>query len=388
MGGALTPRPRAFLLTLPLLLLVGAAFLIPLCVALFTSVQDSEVSAALPRTAALLRAWDGAGLPDDAVFPVLAEELAAAERGQAIGALIRRLNFEQPGARSLLLRAARAGAQDRAGMAALDARWGQTATWRLLRRGTGPFTDLYLLRALDLARDDSGRIVDVAPDQALFRDVFGRTFGIGFLVTALTLVLAYPVAATLARATGTLGRVGLALVLMPFWISILVRATAWFILLQREGPINALLVATGLLERPAQLMFTRFAVVLAVVHVMLPFAILPLFAVMRRMDGGLLQAARGLGAAPWQVFLRVHLPLALPGVMAGGGIVFLIAVGFWVTPALVGGPGDQMVGAFIAAYVSETLNWGMAAALAVLLLLGTAASMLALWAPLRLAWPR
>jgi putative spermidine/putrescine transport system permease protein len=367
---------------------VAAAFVGPLAVTLFTAAQDTEVQTALPRTAVLLRAWDGIGLPDDGVYPVLGEELAAAESNQAIGALIRRLNFETPGLRSLLLRTARAGRTGRGAMTALDARWADPAIWRLLRRATGPWTDLYLLRALDLTRADDGRIVAVESDQALFRAVLGRTFGIAALATALTLLLAYPVAATLARTKGAMGRVGVALVLMPFWISILVRATAWFILLQREGPINALLLALGLVQQPAQLMFTRFAVVLAIVHVTLPFAILPLFAVMRRMDRGLLQAARGLGAASWQVFLRVHLPLAMPGVLAAGGIVFLISVGFYVTPVLVGGPGDQMAGAFIESYINQTLNWGMAAALAVLLLLGTAGLLLLVWVPLRLVAPK
>jgi putative spermidine/putrescine transport system permease protein len=343
---------------------VAAAFVGPLAVTLFTAAQDTEVQTALPRTAVLLRAWDGIGLPDDGVYPVLGEELAAAESNQAIGALIRRLNFETPGLRSLLLRTARAGRTGRGAMTALDARWADPAIWRLLRRATGPWTDLYLLRALDLTRADDGRIVAVESDQALFRAVLGRTFGIAALATALTLLLAYPV------------------------ISILVRATAWFILLQREGPINALLLALGLVQQPAQLMFTRFAVVLAIVHVTLPFAILPLFAVMRRMDRGLLQAARGLGAASWQVFLRVHLPLAMPGVLAAGGIVFLISVGFYVTPVLVGGPGDQMAGAFIESYINQTLNWGMAAALAVLLLLGTAGLLLLVWVPLRLVAPK
>lgn len=376
-------RPGPGLLALPLFLLVVAAFLLPLLLVLLTAVRDPELATTLPHTAAELQRWDGAGLPPEAAFALVAEELGAADRTQTIGALIRRLNFESPGIRSLLTRTARSEARSREALTALDPRWADPATWRLLHRAAGPWTDLYLLRALDLARGPDGAVTGVPPDQELFRAVLARTFGIGLVVTGVTLLFAYPVAASLARLRGWPHRIGLALVLMPFWISVLVRTTAWFVLLQREGPLNALLVATGLVDAPMQLMFTWFAVVLATSHVLLPFAILPLLAAMQRVDPALPMAARGLGAAPWQAFLRVRLPLELPGLLAGGGLVFLIAVGFWVTPALVGGPGDQMVGSFIADYVNETLNWGMAAALAVLLLLGTAALLLATWWPLR-----
>ena len=370
-------------LAVPYLVLVFLAFVVPFGVVLVTAVRDPELAGALPRSAVMLRDWDGVGLPPDAVFPVVSGELVAAERDQAIGALTRRLNFERTGMRALLLRTARAGARERADMVALDGRWGEPATWGLLRRAAGPWTGVYLLRALDLRRDDAGRVAALPAEQALFRAVFARTFGIAGLVTVLTLVVAYPVAATLAGMGGAWGRAGLALVLMPLWISVLVRTAAWFILLQREGPVNALLMASGVVAAPVQLMFTRFAVDLSMAHVLLPFAVLPLYAVMRGLDPALLQAARGMGAPGWQVWWRVHLPLSLPGVQAAGGIVFLIAVGFWVTTALVGGPSDQMAGSFVAAYVNETLNWGMAGALATVLLGGTAAVLAAARAALR-----
>jgi putative spermidine/putrescine transport system permease protein len=374
-------RPRWLLA--PLLAVIGIAYILPLLLTLSTAVQDPDLQATLPRTAALLRQWDGDGLPPAPVFPLLGDELVQAVRSQSIGALARRLNFEQPGLRAALLHAARAGPLSQERLVALDPIWAQPGTWRRLRRAASGWTALYVLRALDLAQDDDGRIAAVPPDQAVYRDVFVRTFGIAALATALTLLIGYPVAASLASLAGAWGRAGLALVLMPLWISILVRTAAWFILLQREGPLNAALMAIGVIEQPAQLLFTRFAVVLAIVHVMLPYAILPLFAAMRRIDAALLQAAAGLGARPWQVAVRVHLPLAMPGVLAGGAIVFLLSVGFWVTPALIGGPTDQLVGSFVAADVNETLNWGMAAALGTLLLAGTAACLAAAILPLR-----
>jgi putative spermidine/putrescine transport system permease protein len=342
-------------------------------------VADPELSDALPDTAALLRAWDGQGLPPDAAFAHLARELGMALEERRIGLVAQRLNFEEPGMRALLLRTARAAERlrddPRGGLPALDPRWGETATWRLLKGAAGPVTALYLLRAVDLRLAPDG-IVQAPAEEAIFRTLFLRTLWIAALVTLVCVVLAYPVAATLAALPQRLAGLGLLLVLVPFWTSVLVRTTAWFVLLQREGPLNAAAIALGLAEHPLQLIGTRFAVVLAMVHVLLPFAILPAYAVMKRLDPALPKAAASLGAGPVARFLRVHLPLSFPGVAAGGAMVFLLAVGFYITPALVGGPRDQMVASFVAFFISQTPNWGMAAALSALLLAMTGATTL------------
>ena len=163
----------------------------------------------------------------------------------------------------------------------------------------------------------------------------------------------------------------MALVLIPFWTSILVRTTAWFILLQREGPVNALLQALHIVDAPVTMIFTRFAVYVAMVHVLLPFVILPLYSVMKGIDPVYMRAAASMGAPGWKRFLRIYLPMTMPGVAAGALMVFMLSVGFYVTPALVGGPDDQMVSYFIAFFTNTTINWGMAAALASLLLIMT-----------------
>jgi putative spermidine/putrescine transport system permease protein len=373
-------RLASFLLVAPLLLLLVASFAVPVARMLWTAVADPELSDALPDTAAGLRAWNGDGLPPDAVFESLARELAAALEERRIGLVAQRLNFEQPGLRALLLRTARAGASlaaaPREGLLALDPRWGDPATWRLLQGASGPVTALYLLRAVDL-RVGAGGIVAVPADEAIFVTLFLRTLWISVIVTLACIVLAYPVAATLAALPERLGAVGLLLVLVPFWTSLLVRTTAWFVLLQREGPLNAAALALGLVEHPLQLIGTRFALLVAMVHVLLPFAILPAYAVMKRLDPALLRAAASLGAPPWLRFLRVHLPLSLPGVASGGAMVFLLSVGFYITPALVGGPRDQMVASLIAFFMNQTVNWGMAAALSLMLLLMAGAAIIA-----------
>ncbi len=359
----------------PAVLLVALVLVIPLLLSFTTAIRDPELRAALPRTAALLRGWDGMGLPDEQLFATLAAELRAADEAQSLGALSRRLNFERSGTRGLLLRTARAEPAAPFSMAlpALDARWGQPETWAMLRRAALGVTPLYLLRAVDLDIAPDGAVVAQAEDARIFGPLFLRTLLIGLQVTGLALLIAYPAAYTIARLSPGWARLATVLVLVPFWVSILVRTTAWFILLQREGPANAALLALGVVDHPLQLIFTRFAVLVAMVHVLLPFAILPMVGVMKRIDPRLARAAASLGATKWQHFRRVYLPLSLPGVGAGGLIVFMLAVGFYITPALVGGNTDQMVSFFIADYTTTTLNWGLASALALLLLAMTAA---------------
>jgi putative spermidine/putrescine transport system permease protein len=367
----------AALLIAPLLLLILGSFLLPVGVTLLRAVQDDEVSATLPDTAAALRAWDGQNLPGEAAFAALARELGAALEARRIGDLAQRLNFERTGSRTLLLRTARAAerlqAPYRQSLPALDARWGQPEAWQMLARATGPVTSLYLLRAMDASRSPAGEVAALPVEQRLYRTLFLRTFGVSLLVTAICVLLAYPVAYTIARLRAPWSSIAMTLVLIPFWSSVLVRTTAWFVLLQREGPVNAALLALGLAEAPVQMLGTRIAVLLALVHVLLPFAVLPMHSVMVRMDATYLRAAASLGADGVQRFVRVWLPLSLPGVLAGGAMVFLLSVGMYTAPALVGGDRDQMVAWFIANFINRDVNWGMAAALSTYLLAMTGA---------------
>lgn len=371
----------AGLLIAPLVLLIACVFLAPLGTTLFTALSDTELRETLPRTHVILAAWDGAGLPDEAAFAALADELGTALAERRLGRLLQRMNFARPGTRALLLRTARAAdglaAPYATSLPALDARWAERDTWLSLHDASGPLTPLYLLRALDLDLAPGGGIVAVAEDERVFRTLFVRTLGVSLLVTGLAMLLAAPVAWLLAGLPRRWAGLGLLAVLVPFWSSILVRTTAWFVLLQREGPVNAAIMALGLADAPIQLVGTRIAVIIAMLHVLLPFAILPAYSVMKGIDRTLLRAAASLGGSPMQVALRVYLPLAWPGIAAGGFIVFLLAVGFYITPALLGGPRDQMVASFIAFFINREVNWGMAAALSVLLMLFAAAAVAA-----------
>ena len=366
----------AGLLIGPLFVLVVASFVVPLLITLHTAIGNPEVTETLPRTASALRNWSGRGVPDEAAFAAIAAELAEASEGQRIGQLSRRLNFEQAGMRALLLKTARAHADLSApykdALIALDARWGEHDVWALIKRNASSLTPLYMLRSLDLTVTPAGAIEHAAPEDSVFRPLFSRTFQISFWVTVLCVLLGYPVAYTMTTLSPRWANIAIALVLVPFWTSILVRTTAWFILLQREGPANALLQAMRIVDAPLEMIFTRFAVYVAMVHVLLPFLILPLYSVMKGIDPVYMRAAASLGAPGWKRFLRVYLPMSMPGVAAGALMVFMLAVGFYITPALVGGPNDQMVSYFIAFFTNNTINFGMAAALSTLLLLTTA----------------
>ncbi|MBR0678665.1 ABC transporter permease, partial [Roseomonas alkaliterrae] len=282
-----------------------------------------------------------------------------------------RLNADQPGLRGLLPMTARRLAAPFDGPAheavlAVSEDWAQPETWGAIRRAGGPLSAFHLLAALDLRRDAAGALVQAPEESRIFRAVLARSLWIALLVTACCLALGWPLAWLIATARGWVATALLAAVMLPFWISLVVRTAAWMVLLQREGVVNAALGAFGI--GPLPLMMNRFAVVLGMVHILLPFMVLPLVAAFRALDPRLPRAAASLGAAPWRVFLRVTLPLALPGLGAGCLLVFIQALGFYVTPALLGGPNDQMLAWFVGFYATRSVNWGLAAALSILLL--------------------
>lgn len=201
----------------------------------------------------------------------------------------------------------------------------------------------------------------------LYVGVFWNTVRIAGLVTLLCAVLGYPVAHFLATAPRGWALFGLLCVVLPFWTSLLVRTYAWMILLGNNGIINKLLVSTGLIQKPLPLLHNEFGVVAGMVHVLLPYFVFPVYAVMLRVDRNLMAAAEGLGAPMWQVLRRIYLPLTMPGVVAGATLVFILALGFFITPALLGGGKVMMVALLIEQQVAQMLNWGLASALCMVL---------------------
>jgi ABC-type spermidine/putrescine transport system permease subunit I len=204
----------------------------------------------------------------------------------------------------------------------------------------------------------------------VFLQVLWTTLRTASVVTVGCLLLGYPVALALSRLQRGAASVVLIIVLLPFWTSVLVRSYAWMVLLGRKGLINEALLAAGLTDAPLKLLNTPLAVHVAMIHILLPYMILPIASVLRQIDRALPRAAAGLGAPPWRAFAQVILPLSMPGVIAGVLLVFVLSLGFYITPALVGGPRDLMLSMLIAQQV-DLLNWPYAACLSATLLATT-----------------
>ena len=369
---------RAALLVLPLFVFLLASFIVPIGAMLARGVFDSDVAQILPRVSAELKHWDGRDLPPDGAFAAMVADLRAAREAGTLASAATRLNYDVAGFRTLLFTTGRRLPNDsierpRQALVDIDPKWNERETWAAIRRAGGPVTDFYLLAALHLRRDAGDAITAAAAEQSVFRNVLARTLWISAVVTLACLLLGYPVAFYIARQPRRRAALLLFLVLLPFWTSLLVRTVAWVVLLQREGVLNNLLMSLGIVTEPVRMIFNRFAVYVAMVHVLLPFMVLPVYAVMKGISPSYERAAASLGAAPFTAFRRVYLPQTLPGIGAGCLMVFIQALGYYITPALVGGADDQMISYFIAFYASRTVNWGMAAALSIMLLAATLA---------------
>lgn len=367
---------RALLMILPLLLFVIVTFAVPVLLLLTRAVYDPSIAETLPRTVSALRDWDGRDVPGEEAFAALVEDFRTVAKNNTSAFIGKRLNYEIPGVRSKVIASVResqavAAPPFKAQMIAADKIWGDRLIWAKIKQSGEPFTAYYLLRSLDLERNVDGEIEPVAPTQAIYLSVLWRTFFISALVTLITLILAYPVALMLAHAPPRLANILLIFVLVPFWTSLLVRTTAWFVLLQDNGPINDMLRFLNLADAPLKLIFSRFGTVTAMVHIQLPFTLLPIYSVMKGISPSYMRAARSLGGGPLYSFFRVYLPLTMPGIGAGCLLTFILCLGYYITPTLVGGAADQMVSGIIATALNQENNWGKASALSAILLIAT-----------------
>ncbi|MEK1930502.1 MAG: ABC transporter permease [Pararhizobium sp.] len=364
---------RALLLVAPLMLFLLAIFVLPIGMLLTRSVDNSEVARTLPNTVAALASWNGETAPDEVIYAAFAADLKASPR-EDVAEVAKRLNYYETGMRSMLLKTARtvrnAAAPYKDAFIAADEQWSPPRYWRILKQAMPELTDFYLLAALDMSRNEAGAIAAVAPENAVHVDVLLRTFTVSASVTLLCLLLGYPLAALIARSKGAVANTLLILVLLPFWTSLLVRTSAWVVLLQSRGVVNSALAWLGIIDpsQPLELIYNRIGVLVAMTHILLPFMVLPIYSVMKSIPPVYLRAASSLGASPLSAFWRIYLPMSMPGVSAGGLLVFILALGYYITPALVGGPRDQMVSYYIAYYSNQVTNWGMAAALSAILL--------------------
>jgi putative spermidine/putrescine transport system permease protein len=365
------------LLVLPVVVFVVVVFLWPVARFLALSVDNSDIYDNLPRTTMALSDWTPeSGLPGESVFVALVQDLADARRAGREGVLAQLVNQRVVGSRLLIIKSARDAAEGRLDMRPVresllerQTGWNNIALWREISRQTSAFTDYYLLASVDLMRGADGGIDRVPPDRAVFLDVLLRTIWISAVVTVICALLALPLAQAIASAGPAWSRLMFALILFPLWTSLLVRTVIWIIVLQKNGPVNSTLLGLGIIGEPLSLVYTRFSLYVAMVQVLLPMMVLSIASVMRRVPPTYMRAALSLGA-PWlTAWRRVQLPLILPGILSGAAIVFVFALGYYITPILIGGPTDQMVSSYIAFYTNNTLNWGMSAALSLQLLL-------------------
>ena len=376
---------RAGGLALPLVAFIFLSFVAPLGNLLTRSVYEPVVADALPETLrALGGEWRG-GLPPDAAFDAIARELPVARETRQIGPTATRINRRESGMRSVIVKTAgrvarfesraAAGEPWRQLLPEIDAAWERPESWRAIRAAGERFTDRHYLNALDLDRDASGDVVRQPPERRIYVALFLRTLVVSLGVTLLCLLIGYPLAHLIANASGGMSRMLLLLVLVPFWTSLLVRTTAWIVLLQQQGAVNDLLVWIGLVPDDARLsmIYNMTGTFVAMTHVLLPFMVLPLYSVMRSIPKVHMAAAASLGASPIQAFRRVYWPQSLPGVAAGSLLVFILSIGYYITPALVGGQSGQLISNMIAHHMQTSLNWALAAALGGVLLLAVLA---------------
>lgn len=371
-------RLGAIALVAPMLIFLLLVFAWPLAGMLGLAVRDGDLASVMPRTVEALQDWDGAALPSPATFAAAAADLAEAAEARTVGIAAKRLGYDDPAWRKIVTETARALRQAdqaspdwQATLISIDPRWGQPQIWAGLRAASGPLSDTFLLEALDLQRDPAGAIIAMPEANRIYIDVLARTFGIAAAVTALTVLLALPTACLLMSVAPPTSRLLMIAVLLPLWTSVLVRSAAWTILLQDNGLVNATLLKLGVISAPLSLMYNRTGVVIALTHVLLPFAVLPILTAMRNVPKTQTLAASSMGAGPVRTFFEVYLPQILSGISAGGLLVFILTLGYYITPLLLGGPSDQLLPYYIAQHTTQTANWGLAAALGAILLTAT-----------------
>ena len=367
---------RALMLVVPLFLFILVTFFIPIGDMLFRSFQNQLVGDILPNTVKALETWDAESgeLPDEYVFEAMAVDFKQAAANKTIGKVGLRLNYEKSGFSSLFRKSGRNAKKleppYKEAFLDLDKKWNDLEYWRIFKRESQKFTKSYYLAAVDLSYGEAGNIQMKPEEKQIYLKLFWRTLKLSLLITVLCIILAYPVSYLLSTLPSNKSNLLIILVLLPFWTSLLVRTTSWIALLQQEGVLNDLFVWLGIISNDGrlQMIHNQTGTVIAMTHILLPFMILPLYSVMKTIPPSYMRAARSLGATPFTAFVRVYMPNTVAGIGAGSILVFILAIGYYITPALVGGTEGTLISNLIAYHLSTSLNWGLAAALGTILL--------------------
>ncbi|HEY5740379.1 MAG TPA: ABC transporter permease [Gammaproteobacteria bacterium] len=366
-------RLRAVLLVAPPLLFLVFVFVIPIGNMLTRSVDDTLINNVLPRTFEAFEAWDKQSDPPEALFDAMHKDLTEAEKID-VGKASVRMNYAEPGWRSLVKRTARRLKRMeppyKEAFIEVDERWADKTHWLSLGVMKDRATFGYYLNAVDLDFDFDKNIIRQDENRRVYNLLWWRTILVSILVTVACLILAYPVSYLLATLPMRISNLLMICVLMPFWTSLLVRIVAWMIMLQQNGVVNDTLVWSGLLDDDNRLamMYNFNGTVIVMTQILLPFMILPIFSVMKTIPPSYMKAAQNLGATPTLAFIRVYMPQTIPGVGAGCILVFIVAIGYYITPELVGGKDGRLIGNMVAYHMQRSLNWGLAAAMGTILL--------------------
>ena len=369
-------RVRAFSLVLPLLGFVLVSFIIPILALMWQGIYNDTFAKFTPNLTQQLNDWDGVSKPTEAMFEALVVDIRTAKKDKTIGRIATRVNQELPGTRSLFTSSARKVQKLKppyaVSMVKVNKKWGELKVWQAMKLTSQSLTPGFYATALDGKYTVDQGFVSQVENRQIYVKLFWRTLLISGSVMLLCLLLGYPVAYLLATLPLRQSNLLMIMVLLPFWTSLLVRTTAWIALLQSQGVINDILVWVGVAGDDARLslIYNMTGTIIAMTHILLPFMILPLYSVMKTIPPSYMRAARSLGATPALAFVRIYMPQTIPGIGAGGLLVFILAIGYYITPALVGGQDGQLISNMIAYHMQKSLNWSLAAALGGILLGG------------------
>ena len=371
---------KAFLLVAPLLLFLFITYIFPIGDMLTRSIDDREVTNWLPKTFKAMENWDGKDLPDEEVFEAFYFDFTNLVDQKLEGKLSTQLNYEKNGFKSIIKKLRRASRKFEEGnykeqIMAVHKRWADVEYWRAIKRRAPAFSYVKYLKGIDMYENEDGKIVQVEEDRRIHKTLWLRTLEVAFFVTLFCFLMAYPIAHLLATLPMKYSNLLMICVLLPFWTSLLVRTASWMILLQQQGIVNDFFVWIGLVtdETRLEMMYNKIGTYVAMTQILLPFMVLPLYSVMKTISPSLVRAGKSLGATPFITFWKVYFPLTIPGIGAGCLLVFILAIGYYITPALVGGASGTLISNQIAFHMKSTLDWSFASAMGVMLLAGVLA---------------
>ena len=371
---------KAFLLVAPLLLFLIITYIFPIGEMFTRSIDDKMITNMLPKTFKEMESWDGQELPPEEVFSAFYYDYKALVEKQEHGKLGQRLNKEKNGFNSTTKRLFRnikrkkidESISIKEQIIKVHPNWNKVEYWQAIKRTAPPYTLAKYLKGMDMYYAADGSIVQVDEDRRIHRILWLRTLEIAFFVTLFCFLMGYPIAHLLATLPMKYSNLLMICVLLPFWTSLLVRTASWMILLQQQGVVNDFFVMIGLVaddNRP-EMMYNKVGTYVAMTQILLPFMVLPLYSVMKTISPSLMRAGKSLGGTPFVAFWKVYFPLTIPGIGAGCLLVFILAIGYYITPALVGGASGTLISNQIAFHMKQTLDWSFASAMGLMLLSG------------------